>query len=743
MQRILNIENTVLRLLAGWLAIWMVVAVPSCKVNRLVSDIQTVVDLRMAMEEAGSAKMAWRIARKVDTFESYRNFLILFPNSKNTDEAFRELAPYEKELWQELQWAMNGQERIRDYFLVKYLDFFPEGAHRGEAQTIYDNLPDSARWYTLGFRDLSLAPFIYDRVGVDSFNLHGVRLEGLQRYLARFPEGLLSSLMAERFAHTFLGYRLLPADSTVTPRVVPIDESWKNRQVTGIKSFEEMPETAAGEASGFLHYILNDLAEIPVSDEDNDSILDEPGMPEVRRAARKFLSPAEEESLRTEQRSLLEEREYLRYEQQFLQESLEEFMEEFNFRKEYLPVEPNIRAAEELNRIEKELNTLEEALSGELPLTSQKDLEAARTFLDRSASELEENMLTARTIFEESSVVGEVRDKEDEQLLTDSGPDTPTEETPLPAVRPGRSPAGEEQLTGAMLEARAEESLRSVTSGKFLYDSIPVLTVGKPFLFKLAIVPDTEASGAPDLIDPEGAISRSIPISNEMSVRIVADRSAFNIQPVSDTIQPIDFQRGTLWSWQIIPLKPGKHKVIVSIDILTKSELTGDIRRKSVNVYDEEVEVIVEEREEEPAAGFGIDPLYFLLLLIPLGLLLFWWNRRKKTGSGETEQVFPGETPQEKQFLQENREELLALMEKAESWIAKGDTQRALNELLDFFNNHHEPIHKELITLSARFNKYQREANLGLDPKESVLNRINLALIELMGRVRGSRSISQ
>jgi hypothetical protein len=732
----------VLQLSGFLLAAWLGFAIPACKVNRLVSDIETAIDLREAMESAGSAKIAWRIARRVNTFESYRNFLVLYPNSSKAADALERLKPYGEAVWEEVRWAMDQRQRVQDYLLVKYLDLFPEGSHSDEIETAYGGMPDSTLWYTLGFRDLSLAPFIFDRLGADSFNLHRLRLEGLCDYLMRFPDGLLSNIMSERLARTYIGYRLLPADSTVTPYLFQVNDSLASQYEKGLKDFAGMPEAASVRTAAYLRYVLEYPAELPVGDQDNNSIIDDLEMPEVQRFPRRALSDEEEEALRGEQRRLEQLREEVLSRRRLLREELAEFKEEFEIRRERVPIQPGVHPGEELDRIGAAVDSLQWALANDLPLESFEDLKATRAFLERSKREMEQNMSAARAIFKEVSEAAAVRDKDEEVEVV---PETTTsvEEGPETSAT-GPSRRDEIQDSEALLDDLAEKNLQSITSGKFLYDSIPVLTVGIPYLFKLAITPDTGVSIAPDLINPEEAISRSIPISNEMSVRIIADRSAFNIQPVSDTIQLIDFKRGTLWSWQIIPLKPGRHRVTVNIDILTKSLLTGEVRRQSVNVYQEEVDVIVEDQEEETTpAPFGIDPLYWLLLLIPAGLLFFLWRRKKKASLETASGAFPGETPQEQQFLRDHQEEMFALMEKAESWIAKGDTQRALNELLDFFNNRHEPIHKELVTLSARFSKYQREANLGLDPNESVLNRTNLALIELMGRVRGGKAIRQ
>jgi hypothetical protein len=135
----------------------------------------------------------------------------------------------------------------------------------------------------------------------------------------------------------------------------------------------------------------------------------------------------------------------------------------------------------------------------------------------------------------------------------------------------------------------------------------------------------------------------------------------------------------------------------------------------------------------------------WLLGLLPLALgIFFFYARRRKQAAAPAVMAFGAGGPasdteqirEKKRILQSINPEMAPLLVRAEELIAQGDTSQALQELRNFFNDRYDPIHDEVLGLTAQYNKYLREQNLGLNPDASIPNRVNFAIIELINRIR-------
>jgi len=270
----------------------------------------------------------------------------------------------------------------------------------------------------------------------------------------------------------------------------------------------------------------------------------------------------------------------------------------------------------------------------------------------------------------------------------------------------------------------AAGDVNRIATGKFRYDPIPPLPIDTVYIFQLEIVPGQDSAKFTAVTGNKTgkAIQKKIRIASEMSIHIISPNKAFEIQQISDSVQVIDPISSTVWRWSVIPRKLGKHPVIVSIDILTKGEETGETRKKSIEVFNEQVEVYVVEKEPTLAEADTDEKTFnWLFAAIPLalvllgGLFFFFWKKQKK--EKEQEWII---APNAASFLLE-----------VENKIADGDTETAIQKLLDFFKESEE-LHSQLLNLSSQYQTFRQEEMQGLEPPKKTLNRINLAIIEMV-----------
>jgi|GEM_PF-4331184 len=621
----------------------------ACGVGKRLTGVDNTIELRQAMEEAGNERIAWRMAKKLDDFDAYRSYLLLFPEGAYVAEACARLQAYESALWEEVRWAADNEKRMRDYLLVKYLDLFPEGARAAEAREQLQSLWESSLWYTARFDSYDAAAGVLEPQA--SGLVHLDRLLGLVAYLNKFPQGVLKELVAERLARTYIGYEVLPEWGQSDAGEISLDEEMVEEWALALSAGSGLEQAVAGRPSAYLREILQDRSRLNTFDADHNSIPDEIELPELKG----------------------EERPLIHY---------------------ILPGAPGGR----------------------------HDEETETTPPDEIISSPEEELPTGTR---------------PEEIPETISPETEPEEVWEEASR-------EDVDMALSLEAMSERTAESISQGQFLYDSIPTLVVDEPFFFQLMIISSTDPVAG---VVRRGRVSpRRIPITSEMAVNIQpADPNTFTINPLSDDHQPVFPGDTTIWSWNVIPRKSGTHQVAITIDIITTGPTSGEPLKKNITVFNEKVEVKAIEKPVAPVAentggdedtGFGFYP--WLLLLLPIAALVFFLFRRGRkedNAPAALVQPFGKETPEQRNFLLSNRTAILELLNKSEKAIAKGDTRRAIEELEVFFNDQHYAIHQQLLTLAAQFNKYQREFNLGLKPDDSIPNRVNMALLELINRI--------
>ena len=309
-----------------------------------------------------------------------------------------------------------------------------------------------------------------------------------------------------------------------------------------------------------------------------------------------------------------------------------------------------------------------------------------------------------------------------------SNNDKATSETPSPAQPIEEFQTIEEEPMETIdIGTIAANDVDRIRTGSFRYDPIPPLPIDTTYMFQLEIVPGKDSTKFEVVRGNETGevIQKEITIASEMSVKIISPNKAFEIIQISNPIQVVDPDRSTVWRWSVIPRKLGKHPVIVSIDILTKG-MNDEIRKNSIEVFNEEVEVFVVESPVVEEAGEDGIPIWLWIalavILLLSGLLFFFMRKKKKEQKEEKEWIL---SPSAAKFL-----------EDVEDKIAKGDTETALDKLLKFFKES-EQLHSELLTISADYHNYQRSYNMGLNPPPETLNRINYALVELINKLQG------
>lgn len=71
-------------------------------------------------------------------------------------------------------------------------------------------------------------------------------------------------------------------------------------------------------------------------------------------------------------------------------------------------------------------------------------------------------------------------------------------------------------------------------------------------------------------------------------------------------------------------------------------------------------------------------------------------------------------------------------IEKIKAHIAKGETEKAINLLVDYTEESNSPRHKDAILLSGQFRQWKREITLGVQQSSGELRRIEMAIMDLV-----------
>ena len=138
-----------------------------------------------------------------------------------------------------------------------------------------------------------------------------------------------------------------------------------------------------------------------------------------------------------------------------------------------------------------------------------------------------------------------------------SAPSPPPARRPLPPPSPFPSPAAPSPSSRPDAEARVKQFLASLAEGHVAND-IPRQMMRRQMVRVRARI----MKGAVDLsgLAPE-ARATPIRVSPVMTVRLVGDKSAFDIVELSSELQAIGavHRHGADWAWDVTPLKTGRH----------------------------------------------------------------------------------------------------------------------------------------------------------------------------------------
>ena len=299
----------------------------------------------------------------------------------------------------------------------------------------------------------------------------------------------------------------------------------------------------------------------------------------------------------------------------------------------------------------------------------------------------------------------------------------------VPVIKPGgmsSSDVSGTALDNDNLDRLSNEAFENLNKGTFNYEKIPPLPIDTVYVFQLEIILGTDKTKFQLTGEKTGGTHAAVleKVSSEMQVNLVSLNDAFEITRLSDGIQGLDKDISTIWSWNVKPKLAGKHPVSLSIEMITKSDLNSELRKKQLTIFTQEVDVLVLEKNQLFVAndvGFNWTFLLIPVLLI-LALGAYFFFRKKQ--EIEKEQSWT-KAPETAQFLL-----------KIEKEIAEGNTGEAIRKMLQFFEDKNQTVHSDLLSLSSELNEYKRSFNLGLNPPAEIMNRINVAIVDLINNIQ-------
>ena len=77
----------------------------------------------------------------------------------------------------------------------------------------------------------------------------------------------------------------------------------------------------------------------------------------------------------------------------------------------------------------------------------------------------------------------------------------------------------------------------------------------------------------------------------------------------------------------------------------------------------------------------------------------------------------------------------MLIRESIEKMIASGDTGEAIKTLTTHLNGQNQRLYSQTILLSGRFNKWEKDKRLGLGPKDSILEEIRWAILQILDEI--------
>ncbi|MBK8192510.1 MAG: hypothetical protein IPK76_04680 [Lewinellaceae bacterium] len=76
--------------------------------------------------------------------------------------------------------------------------------------------------------------------------------------------------------------------------------------------------------------------------------------------------------------------------------------------------------------------------------------------------------------------------------------------------------------------------------------------------------------------------------------------------------------------------------------------------------------------------------------------------------------------------------ELQEIIKKIEGLLAEGQTEEALNALMEFTKSSNSPQHEDVVLLSGQFRQWKRENMLGVEQTNSELHRIEMGILTIL-----------
>jgi hypothetical protein len=123
---------------------------------------------------------------------------------------------------------------------------------------------------------------------------------------------------------------------------------------------------------------------------------------------------------------------------------------------------------------------------------------------------------------------------------------------------------------------------------------------------------------------------RKIRVSNIMAARLKGE--GFRIEPLTETLQAVDFQGETQWQWQITALQPGAQKLYLAVDAIIN--IDGRDMPHTVHSLYEQIQIHVAWHQQ--VSRFVAANWQWLWTAVALPMIGWIWERRKKSSTRRT-----------------------------------------------------------------------------------------------------------
>lgn len=127
-----------------------------------------------------------------------------------------------------------------------------------------------------------------------------------------------------------------------------------------------------------------------------------------------------------------------------------------------------------------------------------------------------------------------------------------------------------------------------------------------------------------ETFDEENLTGEIVRISPTMSCELIDPSGGlFKIIPITNKIQIIEKNSYTKWEWNIIPLKKGNHKLVMSVDIIFENN------KKNIEVYEDVIYVYSNETFIEKVVVFFNKNWQWLLSTLLIPLVITYYRKKK------------------------------------------------------------------------------------------------------------------